>query len=237
MNTAAPEVVLAAASGSTGGYGKVGTIAATTGTLLVLFRNVSEETDQSYAALDWRIRTDKACTVQLFRSRTVPTATITLADATAVDADDTFVLNAVTITAKESGAVASSGEYNVGADNEETAANLTALLNTGIVPGISAAVAAVDATDVITITMTEATVLQFAQDTSAANEIAWGAPATTGLVKDGSATTISASNAAYAGEIVPSGGSQWVSGWPYAWALITNSTGDAQTVTVAASPY
>lgn len=55
------------------------------------------------------------------------TGTVTFTGAPA--ADETMVIGTATITAKTSGAVASSGQFNIGATVTETATNLAALIN------------------------------------------------------------------------------------------------------------
>lgn len=226
------EVILADATASTGGLGKIGTIPATTGTLLVMCDN----TDHA-AQIDWRIKSDKQYSVQFYRSRTIPTATITFADATAVDDGDTFVLNGLTFTAEstEGDASAAARKYWTGANNAAAAVNCAALLSNttyGIL-GASAAAAAVSATDVITITPTTATVLQFAQGTSDANEVAWADTRIASLTKEPSGlyAAVAANSTTSNGDLF----TQWIDGWDYAWAYISNGTGDAQTVTVAAT--
>lgn len=178
---------LAAATGSEGGLGKIGTIPAAATVYVVCPSNAQTK------RVKWIASANKAFTVQRYiaASDNPLSGTLTLADATAVDDGDTFVLNGLTFTAEatEGDASAASRKYWTGASNAAAAANLTELLNDATygVPGFSFTVAAVDATDVITITATTGTVLQFAQGTSAANEIAFADTTLAGLVKDGAA--------------------------------------------------
>jgi hypothetical protein len=225
------EVVLASATGSAGGLGKIGTIAATTGTLLVMCPNPDHA-----GQIDWRIKSDQAYSVQFYRSRTIPTITLTMADATAVDDGDNFVLNGLTFQAEttEGDAVASERKWYHASQAAGSVACAALLQHaTYGVPGVTAAAAAVDATDVITITPTTATVLQFGQGSSASNEIALTDTRITSLGKDvgGMYSALAANTTTSAGDIF----TQFIDGWPYAWAYISNGSGSAQTVTVAAS--
>lgn len=177
---------LAAATGS--GYSKITTIAVA-GVLYVVCP-VSDRT----ARVKWFVKADKAHEVQLYTAETNPlSATITLTDATAVDDGDNFVLNGETYAGEstEGDASAAARKFYLGANNAAAAVNLTALLNDASygVPGFSFAVAAVDATDVITATPTTGTCLQFGQGTSAANEIAWSDGTLARMTRDGAAMT------------------------------------------------
>jgi hypothetical protein len=177
---------LAAATGSEGGLGKIGTIAH--GDTLYVVCPVNDQTGR----VKWVVATDKAFTVQRYIAETNPLGgTLTLADATAVDDGDTFVLNGETYTAEstEGDAAASSRKFWTGANNAAAAANLAALLNNAAygLPGFAAAVAAVDATDVVTLTALTAATLQFAQGTSAADEIVFAETTANGLMLDGAA--------------------------------------------------
>lgn len=175
---------LAAATGSEGGLGKIGTIAAAA-TLYVVCP-VSDGTKR----VKWIVATDKAFTVQRYIAEANPLAfTLTLADATVVDDGDTFLLNGETYTAEatEGDAAAASRKFWTGASNAAAAVNLAALLGNAAygLPGFEYSVAAVAATDVITALATTATTLQFGQGGSAANEVAFAETTVTGLMLDG----------------------------------------------------
>lgn len=227
--------ILAAAAGSYGGLGLIGTLPATTGTLLVR----CDCTDRAVSKLAWQVQCDNGFKYTLYVSRTnVATATITLADATAVDDTDTFLLNGLTFTAEatEGDADPAARKYWTGADNAACAVNLAAMLNhaTYGVPGVVAsAPAAVDATDVITLTTTTAPVLQFAQGTSAANEIAFSDTSLARLVQHTALSAAVAANATTDGELIEMD----VNGWPHAYILIANQDGDPATVVVRAIRY
>lgn len=231
--TAISEEVLAAASGSTAGLGKIGTVAATA-TLFVRL-----DCGRSIDKVDWRVKCNKAHAVQLYKAYTnVTSGTITFTDATAVDDEDSFVLNGLTYIAEVTEAqVDITNREWLHASQAGGAAALAVLLAhpTYGVPGIgSITVAAVDATDVLTISGGKAPLYQFAQGTSAANEIAWAETTKAGLVAQGAATTAIADNSATAGTLYE----QWIDGWPYAYLGITNSDeSNAATVTVAATKY
>ena len=226
-------VTLAAATGSTGGLGKITTEPAAG--ILYVRMDCAPNTH----SVEWVIECNKAHAVQFYRAESnVLGGTITLADAHTVGDEDTCVLNGLTYTAEatEEDAVASERKFWTGANNAAAAANLAALLTNATygVPGITASVAAVDATDVITIAATTATTLQFGQGTSASNEIAWANTTLASLVKDGTATSSIADNSSTAGTLYR----QVVYGWPYAYAAITNSDGaDAATIIVKATAY
>ncbi len=77
--------------------------------------------------------------------------------------------------------------------------------------------------------------LQFAQGTSAADEIALGDTRIASLTKEPSGlySAVAANSTTSNGDLY----TQYIDGWDYAWAYISNGTGDAQTVTVAATKY
>lgn len=120
------ELVLAAAADSEGGLGKVGTVV-NNGTIYVR-QPVTPGQD-----IEWRVQSDKKHTVQLYKARTnVTGGTITLASATRVDDEDTFILNGLTNTAEATaGSVSYAGRLWKcdGADENADAAALAALLN------------------------------------------------------------------------------------------------------------
>lgn len=123
------EIVLADASASTGGLGKVGVVLATSGTLLV--RCPNEGFGRS-SLVDWRIKSDQAWGYTLYRSHVLPSATITFADATAIDDGNTFILNGLTYTAEDTAtdaAWASRKFYSGGADAAADAVQVAALIN------------------------------------------------------------------------------------------------------------
>lgn len=131
MSIPSTELVLAAATGSTGGAGKIGTVAAS-GSLIVRCPNAA----MSYGHADrvlWRCKSDQAYSLDFYRARSiVNAATLTLAAATRVDDTDTFVLNGLTYTAESTAgdaAWASRKWLCGGADESADALQLTALLN------------------------------------------------------------------------------------------------------------
>jgi hypothetical protein len=206
--------------------GKIGTIA-NAATLYIIL----DCTEKPVERVDWLVSIDQAWEYQLARAHSNPlSATITLADATAVDDGDTFVLNGLTFTAEatQSDAIASDRKFWTGANNAACAANLAALLThaTYGVPGITASVAPVAATDVITITPSAtsgATCLQFGQGTSDANEIAWADGTKANLWAQGGVVAGKAANNTWKGESIE----QWVDGWEWPCIAITNKSGAA----------
>ncbi len=144
------EAVLAAAADSAGGLGKIGTVV-NTGTIYVR-QAVSPGQD-----IEWRVQSDQKYTVQKYKARTnVTGGTITLAAATRVDDEDTFVLQGLTNTAE---ATAESVSYATrlwkcgGADEDADAAALAALLNADY--AVVTAGTSVAATDKLVITTDE----------------------------------------------------------------------------------
>ena len=126
--------VLAAASGSDGGLGKIGTIPI--GGVMYVRCDVAPNT----ALVKWTVQGNKAHAVQAYHAHTkVEAYTITLADATAVDDTDTFELNGLTFTAETTEGDASAAARKwYHPDQPVGAANLAALLADATygVPGI-----------------------------------------------------------------------------------------------------
>lgn len=202
-------------AGATSTTGKIDAVAASATTIVAV-----DCTDFPVEAIDWAVAFDNSFSYQYARANSnALSATITFTDATAVDADDTFVLNGVTWTAKTSGAVAASHQYNLGADNAAAAVNLAAALAGAYGPGVTASSAAVSATDVITIAGTTATVLQFSQGTSASNEIAWVDTTKLALDKQGALVTGKTTTVAYHAEALPA---QYIDGWGWGYIIIVN---------------
>lgn len=206
------DIILAAASG---GLATIGSLAVNE----VLYV-VADCTDRAVSALEFDVKIDRVWAYRLYRARerNPLKATITLADATIVDAEDTFVLNGVTWTAKAADPVAADHEYLVGASNAATAANLAAALAGDYGPGATARVAAVSATDVITLEGTTAPCLQFAQGASDAAEIAWADLTLTRLVPLAAAVADKPVTNTMDGETIAVANA----GWPYAVIAITN---------------
>lgn len=232
--TSRPHVVVNGTdlAGAASTYGKIGTVA-NAAAIYVL----ADCTGFPANYVDWVVKSDQQFTYQFFRAHANPlAATITLSDATAVDADDTFVLNSLTYTAKTSGAVAASRQYNLGADNAAAAVNLATLLQGAYgVPGITAS-DSVPGTgnDVITLSATDATTLQFGQGTSASNEIAFADTTLLNLYLQAAASSNQAATSTMAGQIIQ----QAVNGWEYAVLKYTNTSGStAATVVIEANIY
>jgi len=127
MTTPATEQVLAAATGSTGGLGKIATVLAS-GVIYARLDNTGfGRTDH----VTWRVKCNKAHAVQLYRSRTlVDSATITLASM--ADGETGPILQGLTNIAEDTAASASWAArkyYTGGADDTADAVQLAALLN------------------------------------------------------------------------------------------------------------
>ena len=227
------EKVVAAASGSDAGLGKITTLVAAATDYIRL------DCDRHVAKVDWAVKADKAHTITLYRARTnVLGATITLTDATAVDDADTFILNGLTFTAETTEGDASAAARKWYHPSQAVgAANLAALLadTTYGVPGIGAiTVTAPSTTDVLTIAAGRAPVYQFNQGASDANEVAWAQTTLASLVKHGAAVSGIAANSTTAGTFYE----QWCDGWPYCYLGITNNDGsNAMTYSVSATRY
>lgn len=228
------ETVVAAASGSTAGLGKISTIPASG---VNYFRI---DCDRNVQKVDWQVQCNKSHSVQLYRARTnVTGGTITFTDATAVDDEDTFMLNGLTFTAEatEVEATPASRQFYL-ASQAGGAAALAVLLADATygVPGIGAiTVTAPATTDVLTIAAGSAPVYQFNQTAgSDAAEIAWAETTLSGLVAHGAAVTGVALNSTTAGTFYE----QWCDGWPYCYLGLTNGDGGAAaTVVVKATRY
>lgn len=143
------EKVLAAASDSDGGLGKIGTVA-NTGTIYIR-QAVTPGQD-----IEWRVQSDKMYTVQKYKARTnVSGGTITLG-AGRIDDTETFVLNGLTnIAESTAGDVSYAGrKWKSGGDDESAdAAALAALLNADY--AVVTAGTSVAATDKLVITTDE----------------------------------------------------------------------------------
>ena len=225
------ETVVAGAAST---FGKIGTVAAAATLYVALDTHGTH-----YSRADWRVKCNKSHSYQLFRARTnVLSGTVVLTDATAVDADDTFVFNGLTFTYKATANASDASRYiDLGANNGEAATNTAALLSNATygIPGLTSA-ASVAGTGIDTITLVSGTntALQFAQGTSASNEVAWSSTTLASLIEHSSLVTGKAANTTTSGYSVE----QYVDGWPFCFIAITNNDGsDAATVVVGATPY
>ena len=126
-NFAPGELVIAAASGSAGGLGKIGTLLASDIMYVRCDNTGFGRTDK----IDWRVKCDKAHAVQLYRARSiVDGATVTLASM--ADGETGPLLNGLTYTAEDTAASAAwAGHkyYTGGADDTADAVQLAALIN------------------------------------------------------------------------------------------------------------
>ena len=217
------EVVLAGAASV---LGLIGTVAAAA-TLLV--RCPCPTVAPAAEHIDWRVSCNKAHTLQFYKARSVVNAaTITVADATPLDNNDTLILNGLTFTAKDAGTTLASRYFNSGGGDEiATATAICACINDATygVPGVVAASAG---TRVIALTCTTATTLQFAQGTSDANEATFVSTTLLALSQDGAAISGLADNSTTTGRIWP----QQADGYPQCYVGLTNNDGAAAATVV-----
>lgn len=185
--------ILAAATGSTGGLGKTGTLVQNATMWVRVPVN-----DGTARVKVWP-KCNKAHEVQAYLGAddALLTGTITLADAAALEDTDSFEFNGLTF-------IAETTEAQVDITNREWyhpsqaagAVNLCALLNDATygVPGFTFTSEAVGATDVITFVSTTATALLFNQGTSDAAEIAFAATCAANLRPEGALLSGKAAN-------------------------------------------
>jgi hypothetical protein len=180
--------------------------------------------DFPVSGVDWAIQSDAQYTYQLFRShQNELTASIVFTDTTAVDNNDPVILNGITFTAKTSGAVAASHEYNLGADNGAAATNFAAAV-TAHVPGVSAVSVAGAGIDTVTLTCTDATCLQFSRSTTDANEMAYTDNTLASLWTHAAVSANQAANNTTRGIVLNQSD---VNGWEWCFLCLTNTSGGA----------
>jgi len=221
-------LTIAAATGSNGGLGKIGTLPATSGFLLAHVPCGPE-----IEKIEWIFKSDNAGTYQLYRAeKVIDLVTLTLGSI--VDGE-TLIVNGLTFIAEdtEEDALASARKfYTGGADDTADAVALAALINNASygVPGVHAT-SALGVVTLIPEGKFGAHLIQAVTGT-AAGRCAVGAIPVTSLTKQGAAVNTTADTAA-GGYIIE----QAVNGWPYAYIGITNTDGDAATVTLKAARY
>jgi hypothetical protein len=221
-------LILAAASGSDGGLGKIGTIPQTTGVLYVrcpLTSNIEK--------LEWLLKIDRNCTYQLYRAHSIVQAqTLTLSGL--LDGEN-LVINGLTFIAEDTAedAVASARKfYTGGADATADATALVALINDATygVPGV----VATNALGVVTIrpkASDGAYALQAVTGT-AAGHCAVADTTLASLIRDGASVSHTAVTTD-AGVLI----SQTVNGWEQAYIGISAPAAGAATAVVAATRY
>ena len=141
------EIVAAAATGSTGGLGKIGTVLNAAAVYIRVPTNGHN--------IGWRVRSDTVHTVQKYRARDVyNTATITLGTAP-LDDTDTFILNGLTYTAEATASTAdfASRKFSIAGNTAAQCTELTKLINADY--SVISAGTSVAATDKLTITTDE----------------------------------------------------------------------------------
>lgn len=219
-------LTLAAASGSDGGLGKIGTIPQTSGVLYVRCPCSSD-----IEKLEWLIKCDRNATFQLYRAQSiVDSVTLTLAS---LADTETLIVNGLTFTAEttELDALASARKFYASADNADATA-LAALINDATygVPGINA----VATTNVVTLTpkaVNGAYLIQAVTGTAAAH-CAVANNTLASLVRDGASVSYTAVTTD-AGVLQ----AQTVNGWKHAYLGISAPAAGAATVTVGAARY
>jgi hypothetical protein len=121
---AAAELVLAKATGSTGGLGKIGTVA--DDEWLYVRCDTSDDTT---SAVDFRVQSTKKHDVQLYKARSVVDS-VTLTLSSLADTETLFI-NGITYTGEATANTATydAWEFDVSGDNTADAAALAALIN------------------------------------------------------------------------------------------------------------
>lgn len=220
-------LTLAAATGSDGGLGKIGTVPQTTGVLCVRL-NAGPDIEK----VEWLLQVDRNCTLQCYRSLTiVDVQTLTLASL--ADTETLFV-NGLTLTGEstEADALASARKFHVGGDDTADAAALAALINDSSygVPGVQAS----SALGVVTLTPKG----HFGAPTihavtgTAAGHCAVASGTVANLARDGAAVSHTA--------VTTDGGvlvAQETKGWPYAYFVLSAPAAGAATVVLKAARY
>ncbi len=146
------EKVLAAASGSTGGLGKIGTLAATSGVMYVR----ADTGNANVRRALWRVQSNNGHAVAFYRSRTrVDSQTLTL---DSLADGETLIVNGLTYTAEDTAADAAWASrkfYTGGADATADAVELRDLINADY--AVATAGTSVAATDKLTFVTDEGT--------------------------------------------------------------------------------
>lgn len=223
-NLAPTELILADATTSTGGLGKITTVAAGSTVYVRCPNDTWGRTDQ----VTWRVKCNKAHTVTLYRASAIVNAP-SITFASLQDGDAVYV-NGLLFTAETTpGDVSVSGrKFLAGVSDTADAAAAVVLLNhaTYGVHGI----VATSALGVITITAVTSYVTQCVTSVGGARLVcAQTLPA--GLAKDTAYSGV-ADNSATAGTLYD----HWVDGWAEAYCAITNNdSSNAATITVGAT--
>jgi len=221
------QVVLAAATGSTGGLGKITTEPAA-GVLYVRF-----DCAPNTYAVEWCVQCNKKHQVQGYRAASiVQSYTLTLSS---LADGETIVVAGLTFTAEDTEAqalAASRKFYTGGADDTADATALAALLNNATygVPGVTAT----SALGVVTLVPTTAPVIQAATGTAAGHCVVAHTTLASLIAEGSKLGTDVADNSTTAGTFYR----QVTYGWPYAYLAVTNSDGaDPATIVVKATGY
>jgi hypothetical protein len=215
-------LTLAAASGSDGGLGKIGTIPAS-GVLYVRAPSV-----QDAELLEWILACNKSCSYQLYHTQSiVQSITLTLAS---LGDTETLTFNGLTFTGEttEEDALASARKFLVGGTDAAAATALAALINDATygVPGVVASAASAVVTCVPK-PSNPAYLMQAATGT-AAGHCAVASTTLAGLVRQGSSVSLEADTTTGGYTI-----EQWVNEWPFCYIGITNAdAGAAATVSL-----
>ena len=221
------ELVLAAASGSAGGLGKIGTIPATSGVLIVRLDCLGP---LGTSAVDWDIAFNQGGTATFYKSMTIA-QTVAMTLSSLADSE-TLIVNGLTFTAKDAGTTLASRYFNTGgADATADASALVTVLNDATygVPGVTATSAA----GVVTLVPTPsnpAPVIQAVTGT-AAGHCAVVSSSLLGMKKDTAVTQATlADTSTWGGSLYQ----QYADGWPYLYVYLANTTGSAATAVVKA---
>ena len=217
----APEQILAAATGSDGGLGLIGTIP-NNGILYVRCQAGART-----RRVDWALQINQTHDYQLYRSREIA-QTVTLTLSSLADGE-TLVINGLTYTAKDAGSTPASRYFNTGgADDAADAAALAAVINNAASGTLG--ITATSALGVVTLVPSSAAgapVIQAVTGTAAGHCVV-ADNTLANLITDGSAVTTAAANNTTAGKVI----AQSVNYWDYAYLGVTNKSGSAAATAV-----
>jgi hypothetical protein len=217
--------VLAAATGSTGGLGKIGTVPAS-GVLYVRCP-VSDKTGR----VKWRVKADKAHSVQLYLAESI-VQSVSLTLASLADGE-TLIINGLTYAGKAAGTTVASRFFDVSGDDTADAAALAAVINNAASGALGlTATSALGVVTVVPSASDGAYTIQAVTDT-AAGHCAVASTTLAGLVRDGSPLTGVAADTTTAGYTIE----QWNDGAIPYLRITNNDAVNAMTPVIKAARF